>query len=216
MSRRILHKITGREEPRIVTTVRVVPTLPVVFATLRLAGAHPLAWLAGAALLALQPLLASAAPLAITARRGGDPGLIQDIAFMAAVVGAMGGTSALQRLSPAIAHASPGPDLKRDLAAVGAVILVCALLAMSPALGPALATGAALRMAAGFTALAALGCLLLRLKLPLGSAPWILGATAALAPLELPHPLSARTLAALSAALVCANWLLDHPPGRTA
>ena len=106
--------------------------------------------------------------------------------------------------------------------AVGSVAVLGAGIATSPAIlvEPAragdLAAGEGIRLALGCVGLAALGGVLLRLRLPIGFVPWILVATVVSTPLLLPDPVPARSLAAVAAALLSAAWLLDHPPGRTA
>ena len=61
----------------------------------------------------------------------------------------------------------------------------------------------------------ACGCLLLRLPLPAGSAPWVLGVGAFVVPLLQARLVPDHSLGLLACALLSAGWLLDHPPGRT-
>lgn len=184
--------------------------------TFRLAIRRPATWFAWLVLACVYPLLSTIAAIGISADFGRESGLSYDIAFIALLVGTVRGTNDLARIAGVVSCTAARPTLVARvvvIAGYGSLHLAIALL-------PAVLSGETLesgwRLALVLLAVAALGALLLRLPLPAGSSPWVLGVGALVAPLFHSRPLPNPSIALLAVALLGAGWLLDHPPGRAA
>jgi hypothetical protein len=190
--------------------------------TLRLCAIQPTSWLTFALLAASGPVLSALAPLGITSESPTNSALLYELAIVSVALGSARGLAVLESVSSSIAHVIPRPTGATCALALVSVGLLHALFALAPAIGMGGFHASApvlpffLRLAVVLLVTAGVGGLLLRLALPVGSAPWILGVGLLLTPVLLPHPLPVRSLVLLAAALFWAARLLDHPPGRTA
>ncbi|MFN0007464.1 MAG: hypothetical protein ACKVXR_06105 [Planctomycetota bacterium] len=200
--------------------MQLTPAIWIALENLRLAAAQPSSWVIWVLLFLCWPLWSAVSPIGISSQYAINSDVLYNLAIVSFALGALRGLGTLAELSRSIAQISSGPSLSTRMLAVGSVGLLHVLIAWAPAvLMGSLGTethapelGA--KLASAFLAIVALGSLLLRLDLAAGAAAWLMGIAILVAPLLLPDPLPARSLIFLSAALLSASWLLDHPPGR--
>ena len=194
----------------------------VTASALRLASTQPSTWLTCLLLLTTWPALSVIGRIGIRSTYIDDSRILYELAIMSMALGVLRGVALLGKLSRPLSFLHSGPTVATRTLALGSFGALYALVAAAPmiAAGHSHAIvstwGTALRLVLVLSSLVALGNLFLRDFLPAGSAPWLLGASMALAPVLLPHPLPMRSLALLAGALYSAAWLLDHPPGRFA